>query len=79
VFAPVKRGPRGDLAFETGKPVDELYRRLRGTCTFYGEGGCGIYAARPYECRHYDCTNEPEANPQHDAIARMWALAEESE
>lgn len=77
VFAPVKLGPQGEPAIEPGRPVDALYRVLRGTCTFFVNEGCGIYGARPYECRHYDCTNEPEDNPQHDAIARMWLAAEE--
>ena len=78
VFAPVKLGRDEVPAFEPGRPVDRLYRVLRGTCTFYrGEQGCGIYEARPYECRHYDCTNPPSANPEHLEIAQMWLAAEE--
>lgn len=71
-FAPVKTGRDGEPAFETAQPVDALYRALRGPCIFYDGKGCGIYEARPYECQHYDCTHEPEQNPRHEDIARMW-------
>ncbi len=72
VFAPVKAGRDGEPVIDTARPVDDLYRAFRGTCIFYDGTGCGIYEARPHECRHYDCTHEPEDNPMHEDIARMW-------
>jgi len=72
VFAPVKAGRDGEPVVPTAQPVDDLYRAFRGTCIFYDGTGCGIYTARPYECQHYVCTNEPEDNPSHADIARMW-------
>ena len=72
VFAPVKVGRGLEPVVDTGRPVDDLYRVLRGRCVFYEEDGCQIYQARPYECQHYDCTNDPEDNPRHENIARMW-------
>lgn len=76
VFAPVKVGREGAPVVELARPVDDLYRALRGTCVFFDGSGCGIYESRPYECRRYDCTAEPEDNPNHDEIARMWWQAE---
>ena len=72
VFAPVKTGRGGEPVVPTARPVDDLYRAFRGTCTFFDGEGCGIYEARPYECAGYVCTIEPEDNPSHEAIARMW-------
>ncbi|MGM0574393.1 MAG: YkgJ family cysteine cluster protein [Myxococcota bacterium] len=72
VFAPAKVGRDGEPLVEPATRVDVLYQAFRGTCIFYGDGGCGIYEARPLECRRYDCTNAPEDNPTHASIARMW-------
>ncbi|PIE19307.1 MAG: hypothetical protein CSA66_02525 [Proteobacteria bacterium] len=75
-FAPVKLGRDGAPAIPPATRADALYRALRGVCTFYDEGeGCTIYRARPYECRGYVCTNDPEDNPSHQAIARLWREA----
>ena len=72
VFAPAKVGRDGAPVVPTARPVDDLYRAFRGTCIFYEGAGCGIYSARPYECEHYVCTQEPSDNPSHEDIARMW-------
>jgi Fe-S-cluster containining protein len=72
VFAPVKLGIDGKPAIPPASRADTLYRALRGTCIFFRNDGCSIYAARPYECRAYICTNKPADNPSHEAIARMW-------
>lgn len=72
VFAPVKLDRFGKPALRPGARVDDLYRFLRGVCTFFDGNGCGIYEARPYECRQYVCTNAPEENADHESIARMW-------
>jgi Fe-S-cluster containining protein len=72
VFAPVKLDRLGEPALPPLSRADRLYRFLRGQCVFYGADGCGIYAARPLECRQYVCTNAPEDNPSHVAIARLW-------
>ncbi|MSP91029.1 MAG: hypothetical protein EXR79_04370 [Myxococcales bacterium] len=71
-FAPVKLDRFGKPALPTGKPVDALYRVLRGPCVFFNGTGCRIYGARPYECRQYVCTNAPEQNASHEDIGRMW-------
>ena len=75
VFAPVKLAIDGEPALPPLSQVDELYRVLRGVCTFFDWEGCRIYAARPAECRAYVCTNAPEDNLTHAAIARQWAAA----
>lgn len=72
VFAPAKVGRDGLPLVETAKPVDALYQAFRGQCIFYDGTGCGIYAARPHECRGYSCTNADEDNPTHTDIARLW-------
>lgn len=73
VFAPVKLDRFGQPALRPLSRVDELYRWLKGACVFYDGSGCRIYAARPAECRAYDCTHAPEQNLSHEAIARRWA------
>ncbi|MBL8783468.1 MAG: YkgJ family cysteine cluster protein [Deltaproteobacteria bacterium] len=77
VFAPMKLGRDGKPALPPASRADDLYRALRGQCVFYGLapdglGGCGIYEARPTECRLYICTNAPADNPTHEQIARLW-------
>lgn len=77
VFAPVKLGIDGKPAIPPASRADELYRTLRGQCVFFGTAadglpGCGIYEARPTECRRYICTNAPADNPTHEQIARLW-------
>ena len=72
VFAPVKLDRHGEPALPPLSRVDALYRFLRGACVFYDGQGCRIYAARPMECQQYICTNAPEDNPDHVAIARLW-------
>jgi Fe-S-cluster containining protein len=72
MFAPVKVGRDGQPAYETGRRADRLYRYLRGQCVFYDGQGCGIYAARPLECRRYICTNTPADNLSPLTLARMW-------
>jgi Fe-S-cluster containining protein len=57
VFAPVKLGIDGKPAIPPASRADALYRTLRGTCIFFKDNGCGIYEARPLECRQYICTN----------------------
>lgn len=71
-FAPVKLDRHGKPAMPTGGLVDGLYRALRGTCVFFRDEGCGIYEARPWECREYICTNAPEDNPSHEDVAEKW-------
>src|SRR5690606_13800533 len=71
-FAPVKLGRDGEPMLTPATRADRLYRTLPGPCVFYEGQGCRIYAARPYECRRYVCTNEPEQNPTHEEIGRMW-------
>jgi Fe-S-cluster containining protein len=73
VFAPVKLDRFGKPALPTGRPVDALYRALRGVCVFFDGQGCKIYGARPYECGKYVCTNAPEDNASHEEIAALWA------
>ena len=75
VFAPVKLDRFGARAMPTGRQVDGLYRALRGVCVFFTGDGCRIYAARPYECARYVCTNAPADNPSHEDIARLWVQA----
>ena len=72
VFAPVKLDRFGEPALPPASRVDELYRTLRGVCIFFEGDGCGIYEARPVECRSYLCTHAPEQNLSHAAIARLW-------
>lgn len=72
VFAPAKMGRDGQPLIPPATRVDALYRAFRGTCIFYDGKGCGIYEARPIECRHYICTNEPADNLDHEAIGRLW-------
>jgi Fe-S-cluster containining protein len=73
VFAPVKLGRDGDPLEPPSSRATDLYGRLKGRCTFFDDAtGCRIYAARPYECRKYVCTNHPDDNPTHREIARMW-------
>jgi len=72
VFAPVKLGRDGKPAIPPASRTDALYRALRGTCIFFKDDGCGIYEARPLECRKYICTNKPSDNPSHEDIARLW-------
>jgi len=71
-FAPVKLGRDGEPLIPPASRADRLYYALRSPCVFYTGEGCRIYAARPYECRRYVCTNPPEANPTHAGIGRMW-------
>lgn len=73
-FAPLKLGLDKKPAIPPASRADQLYRTLRGQCIFYDEknSGCGIYEARPTECRLYVCTNAPGTNPTHEQIARMW-------
>ena len=72
VFAPVKLGRDNKPAIPPASRVDALYRALRGTCVFFKDNGCSIYPVRPMECEAYVCTNEPEDNLSHEAIARLW-------
>ena len=72
VFAPLKIGRDGTPLATPGTRVDSLYRMFRSPCVFFDGDGCGIYEARPLECREYVCTKAPEDNPSHQAIARMW-------
>ncbi|MCC6623432.1 MAG: YkgJ family cysteine cluster protein [Deltaproteobacteria bacterium] len=74
VFAPVKLGIDGRPAIPPASRTDALYRALRGQCVFYDvkAQGCGIYEARPTECRLYICTNAPADNPTHEGIALLW-------
>jgi len=72
VFAPLKLARDGKPALPPASRADALYRALRGTCIFYDGHGCGIYEARPTECREYICTRAPADNPSHEAIARLW-------
>ena len=72
VFAPAKVARDGEPVLPAGARVDALYQAMRGPCIYFDGEGCSIYAARPYECRGYDCTNPPEDNPSHLDIARMW-------
>jgi len=78
-FAPVKLGRDGRQLLKPGSRADRLYDMLRGPCTFLvddaGKAGCRIYAARPVECRRYVCTNDPDDNPTHEQIARLWLEA----
>lgn len=73
-FAPLKLGLDKRPAIPPASRADALYRTLRGQCVFYDEAnrGCGIYEARPTECRLYICTNAPADNPTHEQIARLW-------
>ena len=75
VFAPAKLGVDGEPLAPTGQPVGRLYQLLRGPCIFFEENGCGIYSARPTECRRYICTNAPEDNPSSEALAELWLQA----
>ncbi len=83
-FAPVKVGPDGRPVIPPATRTDTLYQSFHGRCVFFGPlsdsdlEGCGIYGARPCECRAYDCTQAPEDNPTHEAIGRLW-LAPPSE
>lgn len=72
VFAPVKLDRFGKPALPTGRPVDALYRVLKGVCVFFKNDGCAIYAARPLECAKYVCTNAPADNASQEDIARLW-------
>lgn len=74
-FAPVKLDRFGKPALPTGRPVDALYRALRGVCVFFDGKGCKIYAARPLECQRYLCTQPAEKNLSHAELAAMWAEA----
>lgn len=71
-FAPAKLALDGKPAIPPASRVDALYRSLRGQCIFFDGAGCGIYSARPVECREYICTNAPADNPTHEDIARRW-------
>lgn len=45
----------------------------RGTCVFYIDGRCSIYAARPYECRDYvHSQSRDEALATHRRVAEAW-------
>lgn len=74
VFAPVKLGRDGLPLEPTGAQASRLYGMLKGPCVFYQSDahGCGIYGARPIECRQYICTNAPEDNPSRRELARLW-------
>lgn len=72
-FAPVKLDRDGQPAITPASRTDALYRHLRGTCIFFQGDGCGIYGARPVECRKYVCTQEPEENLSHQTIGGWWA------
>jgi hypothetical protein len=71
-FAPVKLGRDGQPVRTPATRVDKLYGILRGQCIFFDlqANGCGIYAARPVECRKYICTNQAAENLSHIDIAR---------
>ena len=71
-FAPVKLDRFGVPALPPGAVADRLYQTLRGVCVFFDGAGCGIYAARPLECRQYDCTHAPEDNPRREDTATLW-------
>ncbi len=75
-FAPVKLDRFGKPQAEPGSRVDGTYRYFRGACIFYTGEGCGIYQARPVECRAYVCTQLPEENLSHQEIGRMWKQGE---
>lgn len=75
-FAPVKLDRFGKPQAEPGSVVDGTYRYFRGACIFYTGEGCGIYQARPVECRAYVCTQLPEENLSHQEIGRMWKQGE---
>ena len=72
VFVPVKVGRDGTPNARPLTRVDKLYTRLPNPCVFFRDNGCGIYEARPYECRRYICTNKASDNPSHEEIGRMW-------
>jgi Fe-S-cluster containining protein len=72
VFVPVKVGRDGTPNARTLSRVDRLYVQLPNPCVFFERDGCAIYAARPYECRRYICTNKASDNPSHEQIGRMW-------
>ncbi len=75
VFAPVKLDRFGAPALPPASLVDDWYRLLKGPCVFYDGHGCRIYAARPVECRAYLCSQPPERNLSHDAVAELWRTA----
>lgn len=77
-FTPVKLDRNGEPSISPATRADELYRALRGTCTFFDGEGCRIYGARPLECRRYVCTNEPEENPSRVEIGRLWLRGPET-
>ena len=75
-FAPVKLDRRRRPLHRPGTLTDRLYHQLRGPCIFYEGEGCRIYAARPIECRRYDCTQPDALNLSHQELAGMWLAAE---
>ncbi len=71
-FVPVKLGRDGEPMEPTGARVSGVYRMWDGPCVFFDGEGCGIYGARPLECRLYDCTHLPEDNPSKLDVALLW-------
>ena len=71
-FAPAKLGPDGLPVEPPGAQTSELYSYSSGVCVFFDGMGCRIYAARPLECRWYDCTSLPEDRPPRLELARLW-------
>lgn len=45
------------LRWEYRRPY-HLGKRSDGYCVHHAEGGCGVYADRPAQCRLYDCRND---------------------
>lgn len=78
VFAPLKLGRDGQPLREPASLADRVYKMFPGPCIFFENEGCGIYGARPVECRQYICTNKPSQNPTKEGIGRLWLQAAES-
>jgi Fe-S-cluster containining protein len=84
VFAPIKLGRDGEPLRTPGTLADRVYTMFPSPCVFFqigddGVGGCGIYGARPVECRKYICTNKPADNPTKEQVARLWLKGSSSE
>lgn len=75
VFAPIKLGRDGQPLRTPGTLADPVYSMFPSPCVFFDGSGCGIYGARPVECREYICTNQPSENPSKDGVARLWLKA----
>ncbi len=78
VFAPLKLGRDGKPLREPASMADRVYKMFPGPCIFFDGQGCGIYGARPVECRKYNCTNKEADNPTKEGIARLWLKGEAS-